>query len=243
MSGVGFRPFVYGLYDPADPGHIRYVGMASAYANRPYIHARLAKRPETQRSYVINWVKKLQAAGRDYSVMVLEEMPPGTRREFMGFIEACYIRSLREIGHRLTNQAEGGYGGNLGPEVNAKRATSMLGNVNSVGAEHSEESRRKVSESRKRYFDQHPELRKRQVITCPCGRMRTVKLSNQTAKYCSPECYHQFKSRLLIWKPQRTVVCPCGNTFVVKASRVHAKFCSNTCRFKYFLDLGSNWTQ
>ena len=47
--------------------------------------------------------------------MVLEQLPEGTDRHFLGFVESCYIKSLRSIGHRLVNTHEGGWGGSGGP--------------------------------------------------------------------------------------------------------------------------------
>ena len=35
-----FRPFVYGLVDPLEPKHVRYVGMSGVRAERPSCHAK-----------------------------------------------------------------------------------------------------------------------------------------------------------------------------------------------------------
>jgi hypothetical protein len=114
-TATAFRPFIYGLVDPAEPGHVRYVGMASANASRPYEHARINLQPSTQQTYFSNWLRKLLREGRTYSVLMLEELSEGTPRRFVGFVERCYIDSLRKIGHRLTNTAAGGWGGSTGP--------------------------------------------------------------------------------------------------------------------------------
>jgi hypothetical protein len=39
-------------------------------------------------------------------------MSAGISRELLLFVESCYIRSLRAIGHDLTNTTDGGVGGN-----------------------------------------------------------------------------------------------------------------------------------
>jgi hypothetical protein len=123
-----FLPFVYGLVDPLEPGHIRYVGMASVRADRPLEHAKEARKLSTSPSYKINWIRKVQSEGREPAVVVLEELSEGSSQDLVGFCEKAYIKSLREIGHRLTNVAEGGNGGNTGPltpEVEAKRQASL----------------------------------------------------------------------------------------------------------------------
>lgn len=110
----GFRPFVYGLVDPAEPRHIRYVGMAMK-ANRPYEHSRNARK-ETKHSHLFHWIRLLQAEGREPEVLILEELCEGASRNFVGEIERLYISSLRGIDHRLTNVSKGGWGGHAWPE-------------------------------------------------------------------------------------------------------------------------------
>ena len=102
-------PFVYGLVDPADVSHVRYVGMATG-ASRPYAHAKEARSPKTRPSHKINWIRLIQSEGREPSVLVLEELPEGASRSFVGQIETMYIDSLKRIGHRLTNITSGGDG-------------------------------------------------------------------------------------------------------------------------------------
>ncbi len=119
---MGYRPFIYALFDPAMPSHMRYVGMAPSCASRPYQHAELARKTTTDGSYLLNWIRKIQAEGREPSVMVLEELAEGTSRKFCGFVETCYIKSLRGIGHKLTNTHAGGWGGSGGPHTAASIA-------------------------------------------------------------------------------------------------------------------------
>jgi hypothetical protein len=117
-------PFIYGLVDPLDPTHIRYVGLASQ-PGRPFAHVHESRNQDT---YKARWVKKLQAEGRGYSILVLETLPENCSRGLMGYIESCYIEFLREIGHRLTNATEGG-DGNINPtqETRAKIAAAKKG--------------------------------------------------------------------------------------------------------------------
>jgi hypothetical protein len=108
---VEFQPFIYGLIDPLDPGHIRYVGMAPSNPFRPHQHRENARRPNTKPSHLIYWIRKLHSEGRTYQVKTLETL---SSPRLLGFVEKCYIDSLRKIGHDLTNGTEGGVGGNTG---------------------------------------------------------------------------------------------------------------------------------
>jgi len=127
------NPFVYGLVDPLEPKHVRYVGMTRVRVSRPFDHSRLA-RNEIKHSHLFHWIRSLHAEGREPSILLLEELSENSSRWLLGFVEKCYIKSLREIGHRLTNVAEGGEGGNVGDYT------------------HSEESRRRGAEALRRYF-------------------------------------------------------------------------------------------
>ena len=71
-------PFVYGLVDPLEPEHIRYVGIALANPRRPYEHMKECGE-KAQRSYKHNWIHSLIADGRMYSVVILLELPAASR--------------------------------------------------------------------------------------------------------------------------------------------------------------------
>jgi NUMOD3 motif len=105
------EPFIYALVDPAEPRHVRYVGMAKRSPSRPDAHGKLARRKSTRASYLYNWIRKLQAKGREPHVLILEQLAEGASTKLLGFVESCYITSLRDMGHRLTNVAAGGEGG------------------------------------------------------------------------------------------------------------------------------------
>lgn len=149
-------PFIYGLIDPLEVRHVRYVGMAMR-AGRPYDPAKNARR-NPKNTHLFAWIRSLQSQEREPTSLILEELPEDTTRKFLGFVEKCYIRSLREIGHRLTNVAEGGDGGNTGPptpetlakiyaswtpEKRAKQSRAKTGNKNCVGRVCSPETREK----------------------------------------------------------------------------------------------------
>lgn len=137
-----FKPFIYALVDPHDVGHIRYVGMAMQ-PRRPKEHARDARR-SAKHSHLFHWIRLLQAEGREPDYLVLEELSEDSSRHFVGLIERMYIDSLRRIGHRLTNVAEGGFGGDCGGHSQASRAlisAAMTGRVVS------DETRARVGEA------------------------------------------------------------------------------------------------
>lgn len=116
---MSHQPFVYGLYDPDDATHVRYVGMAPSNPTRPFAHARRA-RQSTDDTHLLRWIRKIQAEGREPSVLILEQLSEADRT-FLGFVESCYIRSLRQIGHQLTNENDGGWGGSNGPHSEEAR--------------------------------------------------------------------------------------------------------------------------
>lgn len=119
-----FQPFIYGLFDPTDPGHIRYVGMAMQ-PRRPSEHARRARRG-VKHTYLLHWIRLIQSQGREPAVVVLEQFSIGASRLFVGQIERIYINSLRRIGHNLTNVSSGGWGGDCStPESRAASAARM----------------------------------------------------------------------------------------------------------------------
>lgn len=123
---MDLQPFIYGLVDPFEPKHVRYVGMTIGRRLRPFDHMRNARK-EKKHSHLLHWIRKIQSEGREPSVLILEELFENSSRDFIGFVEKCYIKSLRGIGHRLTNVAEGGNGGDVGPEGRAKIAATLTG--------------------------------------------------------------------------------------------------------------------
>lgn len=168
------KPFIYALVDPLDAGHVRYVGM-SFRQGRPLDHARNARQGSTSNPHLMNWIRKMQTEGREYAVLILEELPSGAQREFVGFVEQCYIKSLREIGHRLVNATDGGDGGTghvHTTEVRARISAAAKGRVVTedvrartratlMGHAVSDETRAKQSAAKLRYFENPENRRKR----------------------------------------------------------------------------------
>jgi hypothetical protein len=131
--------------------------MAPAKANRPYRHAFEARRSSARVTHKINWIRKIQAEGREPAILILEELQPSTTREFVGFVEKCYIKSLREIGHRLTNSTDGGEGV-LNPSVENRAAKSARskGNKYALGYVQTEEQKKRRGRSIAKYWAEHP---------------------------------------------------------------------------------------
>ena len=128
MEAMSFAPFVYGLVDPDEPTHVRYVGLAGVRASRPYDHAKWARSKRAIATWQVNWIRKVQAAGREPVVLVLEQLAEGASRRMLGFVEACYIKSLLKIGHRLTNVAVSENGGHdQTPETRTRISGSLKG--------------------------------------------------------------------------------------------------------------------
>lgn len=103
-------PFIYGLVDSGEPNHVRYVGMASVDARRPYFHIKDACKESAKLSYKVNWIRSVIENDRECLVVILEEMPKDTTRRVLGETEKSYITKLIHLGHRLTNLTEGGEG-------------------------------------------------------------------------------------------------------------------------------------
>lgn len=155
---MSFEPFVYGLVDPREPEHIRYVGMASAFSGRPRAHARLARYPETKPCHLINWVRRLQAEGIEYEILILRSLPVGTDAHTVGEVERMYISLLKRTGHNLTNTHDGGYGGRRWTkEQRFRKSIGQLGNTYHLGMRHSPETIRRMRVARYRWTEENPE--------------------------------------------------------------------------------------
>jgi len=109
---------VYALVDPRTL-LVRYVGKSSCGLKRPRYH-----KSSKRHSYCMNWVRSLQAAGFEYSIVVLEECT----LETLSSSERWWIAYGRVCGWPLTNLTDGGEGA-VGlvktPEHRAKLGIAM----------------------------------------------------------------------------------------------------------------------
>lgn len=182
------KPFIYALVDPLEPKHFRYIGKAT-YKRRPKEHEIWALKSECT-THKINWILKLLAEGRSYSVVTLEEFPFGTKDEVLYAIEEVYIAKALLDGHRLTNSTIGGKAPNLTSESRDKikawwteerRAErSILQKERPpffLGHKHTDEAKRKMSEAKKGKTPllgfRHSEETKRKMSLSRLGKKRS----------------------------------------------------------------------
>ena len=118
-SGGG--SFIYGLCDPRTQA-LRYVGITNRLVDRYREHIREAQRGST---HADRWIKKLLDDGLMPDKFVIEEVDKDGRAE----AECFWIAYFKSIGCQLTNITRGGEG--------------------VLGLNHSEETKKKMSESAK----------------------------------------------------------------------------------------------
>src|SRR3990167_761993 len=113
-------PFIYGLFDPAEPKHIRYVGMTETDPERPYSHYKSTYNPR-----IVAWVRRLREQGRGYEVRILESFLAGVARQDICEAECDFIALARQRGDDLLNLTDGGEGGNIWrPTAEERKAIS-----------------------------------------------------------------------------------------------------------------------
>jgi hypothetical protein len=112
---------VYALLEP-ETGEVRYVGKSKHGLERPRQHRRAAHR---ERSHKATWIRALARKGQEPRILVLSHYET---EDAAYAAEVEWIKLLRDCGVRLTNHNDGGRGGE--------------------GGKASDETRRKLSESR-----------------------------------------------------------------------------------------------
>jgi hypothetical protein len=118
------KHIVYGLKDPVT-GLIRYVGKSCSGMKRPKQHASKARLSKETNLHKKNWILSLQEKGLSFVVEILEVCTSET----LSTAEAAWIHTLRSKGEPLLNRTDGGDG--------------------ISGFSHSEETKRKVSASKR----------------------------------------------------------------------------------------------
>ena len=98
---------VYGLIDPITD-ELRYVGKSSRGMKRPLEHAKHARKSANPRSHLYRWIKRIQDAGVDPEIIILEEGHADESE--LNEAERFFIAYFRYIGSRLTNATGGGDG-------------------------------------------------------------------------------------------------------------------------------------
>ena len=111
--------FMYGLHDP-DTNEPRYVGKSDKPETRYRAHTK-----DSSKLYKAHWIQSLQQNGKIPKMVIYAEV----RNEAWPEAEHLLIAGFREMGYRLTNVTDGGEGPS--------------------GCKRSEETKRKMSESKR----------------------------------------------------------------------------------------------
>lgn len=168
------KHLIYGLRDPRD-GAIRYVGKSSTGMKRPKAHS---KRAASEQTHKAAWIRKLQAAGLQYEIVVLEQLGDDCSKDLINAREIAWIALGREaLGDRLTNGSDGGDG------FDSESARKMWASLSPEQRERRIEGVRKANASQT--FEQHSERLQKAWASIPLERRREIALKRQ-ASY-SPE--------------------------------------------------------
>lgn len=128
------KVFIYGLSSSAEPSNIRYIGKTKNLKTRLRCH--LKNDYHKCKSYKNNWINKEINNGNTILIVLIEEVHVDLWQEK----ERYYIDKYKKEGYKLTNTDIGGFGG---PHKGRRK--------------HTEEAKRKMSESRKGivFTDEH----------------------------------------------------------------------------------------
>lgn len=138
--------YIYGLFDPRLPDNIRYIGKTYQLKIRIWTHIKSASNKNEQKTYRINWIKKLAKENIQPDFKILEECNMYNWEER----ESYWIAKLKSEGHKLTNATSGGDGcNNPTPELRKKLSDSHKGNKSRLGIPHTEEMKKHFSKIRK----------------------------------------------------------------------------------------------
>lgn len=230
---------VYALVDPRTL-LVRYVGKSSEGLKRPRSH-----KSSKRRSYCMNWVRSLQAAGLEYSIVVLEECTPET----LSSSERWWIAYGRACSWPLTNLTDGGEGAAglvRTPEHRAKLGLAMA-------------ARMARPEMRERFMGDNSPTRRPEVRAKMGERSKAV-------RWASPEARDKARQHQVRWMSTPEVRAKySGDNSATKRPEVRAKMseglraahkrkrstagrlgCSDQI-WKYegsghYLDAGGSWT-
>lgn len=163
---------VYGLYDPLEPWHIRYIGQSTNLA-RPESHLHDAKYSDKP-LYRLDWIRGVLREGRipEWVALDFADSPSELSKK-----ECLLIEKYRILGHRLTNLTAGGETG-PSPEVAVRIGRAQKGRV--FSAEH----RRRLSESKKGRKPANWEAFSRAGQTSEKSKEHARQLCNKRAEEC-----------------------------------------------------------
>lgn len=120
---------VYYLYSTefgSDLSNMRYIGQTKkSIEQRLKGHIKYALKKNSN-LYVHKWVRTVYAKGFEVKIALLVD------NAILHITEIEQIKKYRDLGYKLTNTAPGGFGGNLGEEVNNKKS-KVLKNLYAEG--------------------------------------------------------------------------------------------------------------
>lgn len=151
QAGENKLTYIYSLSDP-NTNQIRYVGKSDNPQIRLNEHIRKCKYSNTHKN---NWIKSLLNKNLKPVMEILDIVSIND----CGFWENYWIIMMKTWGFELTNIANGGIGGNLGPIVNAKISKKLKNRIfstetinrmkiSAIDRKHTEETKSKMSMSK-----------------------------------------------------------------------------------------------
>ena len=146
---------IYGLIDPRTK-QIRYIGKANDPAKRYYDHIKQAK--DGYKSYKCNWIRNLFKAGRKPVLIILQRYIP---LKLWRDAERFWVQYCKDKGYKVTNLYPAG-----------------------IGADVSEESKKKMSESQKQKWEDFEYKKKHRegMIRTKAQRSKSVKVAMSKPK-------------------------------------------------------------
>lgn len=123
---------IYALLDP-DTKAVRYIGISSTGLKRPNEHKKTSSmRYNTHKN---NWIKSLLNVGKMYDIRVIEYV----NEDELNDRGVYWIAKYRMSGYDLVNATDGGEG--------------------TLGMIVTDETKRKISEARKKFYENNPEMK------------------------------------------------------------------------------------
>jgi group I intron endonuclease len=138
--------FIYALCDP-DTEEVRYIGKSNSIRRRYSDHINECK--TNRKSHKISWIKSLLGNNKKPLIKILDEVPQDDWKSW----EVHYIDLYKSKGANLTNLTEGGQGGN--GYKHTEESKKKMSN-SKKGKKLSEEHRKKISESIKQKAEENP---------------------------------------------------------------------------------------
>lgn len=161
------KVFIYGLVDPRTD-EVRYIGKTVNLEERLRVHLTQSRKQKNYNPHKERWIRQLLKRGLEPRIEVIRECETSN----WGEVEDQCLKEFKSRGARLTNINKGGKGGSikgrrLKDEVRRKISKTLKGqpshrkgktgiysketlermSKSQVGRKHSEEAKRKISES------------------------------------------------------------------------------------------------